>query len=88
MMILITIHDEAAVKTESDWEKLAKGILKGELKRRSVSYQELADKLAQIGAHETPQNIANKVSRGRFTAVFMLQCLSVIGCKTIRLDGQ
>jgi hypothetical protein len=79
---------EIAMPAEPKWEALAKGILKGELKRRNVSYQELANRLAEIGVHETPQNIANKVSRGRFTAVFMLQCLSVIGCKDVRLDNQ
>lgn len=74
------------METESDWDALAKGILKGELKRRNVSYQELATKLAAIGVHETPQNIANKISRGRFTAVFLLQCLDVVGCSSVRLQ--
>jgi hypothetical protein len=73
------------MKTDSEWEAQAKGLLKAELKRRTVSYQQLAEKLAEIGVRETPQNIANKISRGRFTAVFMLQCLSVIGVETIRL---
>ncbi len=75
------------MKTESEWEALAKGLLKGELKRRNVSYQELANKLAEIGVHETPANIANKISRGRFTAVFMLQCLSVVGSEVIRISS-
>jgi len=30
--------------------------------------------------------LANKIARGSFTAVFFLQCLSVIGCHTVRLD--
>lgn len=71
------------MKSEPEWEALAKGVLKGELKRRNVSYQQLAERLAEIGVRETPQNIANKISRGRFTAVFLLQCLSVIGCRTV-----
>ena len=66
MMMLITTNDEAAVEAESNWVKLPNGILKAELKRRSVFYQELADKLAQIGVRETPQNIANKISRGGY----------------------
>ena len=74
------------MKTESEWEAIAKGPLKAELKRRNVSYQGLANKLAEIGVHETPQNIANKISRGRFTAVFMLQCLFVIGCRQLLLE--
>ncbi len=73
------------MRTDSEWEALAKGLLKAELKRRNVSYQELANRLAAIGVHETSANIANKISRGRFTAVIMLQCLSVIGAETIRI---
>ena len=67
------------------WESKVKGLLKAELKRREVTYQQLAEKLAAIGITETPENIANKISRGRFSAVFMVQCLEVIGCQTIRL---
>lgn len=68
-----------------NWESKVKGLLKAELKRREVTYQQLAEKLAVIGVTETPENIANKISRGRFSAVFMVQCLEVIGCQTIRL---
>jgi hypothetical protein len=41
-----------------------KNLLKGELKRRGVSYRELMDELAAIGISETERNIANKISRG------------------------
>lgn len=68
-----------------DWESKVKGLLKAELKRRDVTYQQLADKLAEVGVQETPENIANKVSRGKFSAVFLVQCLEVIGCQTVRL---
>lgn len=69
-----------------NWENKVKGLLKAELKRKGVTYQELAAKLAAVGVSETPENIANKISRGKFSAVFLLQCLSVIGAVTIRLD--
>jgi len=68
-----------------DWEAKVKGLLKAELKRRDVTYQELADRLATQGVAETPENIANKISRGKFSAVFLIQCLEVIGCQTVRL---
>ncbi len=67
-----------------DWEAKVKGLLKAELKRRDITYQELAEKLTAIGVTETPQNIANKISRGKFSAVFLMQCLDVIGCQTVR----
>lgn len=70
----------------TDYNKLVKNILKAELKRRGVSYRELADRLAQIGVHENERNIANKISRGGFSAAFFVQCLDVIGCSRINVD--
>lgn len=71
---------------DQQWENKVKGLLKAELKRRNFSYQELVEKLAVLGVNETPENIANKISRGKFTAVFLMQCLDAIGCQTIRMD--
>ena len=63
-----------------------KGVLKAELKRRNVSYKQLAEKLELLGVHESEKNINNKISRGGFTAVFFVQCLVAIGCTTLRLE--
>ena len=46
---------------------------------------ELAEKLTAMGVPESERNIANKISRGGFTAVFFVQCLVAIGCQTMRL---
>jgi hypothetical protein len=62
-----------------------KGILKAELKRRNLSYADLAAKLAEIGVDDSERNITNKLSRGSFSAVFFVQCLDAIGCTTLRL---
>jgi len=70
----------------TDWAEQAKNVLKAELKRRNVGYRELAEKLTAAGSPETERNIANKISRGGFTAAFFIQCLSVIGCTTLRLE--
>jgi Domain of unknown function (DUF6471) len=70
----------------ADWEARAKGLLKSELKRRGITYSQLVDKLADIGVTEAEPNIRNKLSRGKFTATFMLQCLEAIGAKDLRLD--
>ncbi len=75
-----------AKANETEWQARAKNLLKAELKRRGVSYRELVDKLAPLGVEETERNIANKISRGGFTAVFLIQCLEAIGSKEMRLD--
>jgi hypothetical protein len=71
--------------TDANWQARAKGLLKAELKRRGVSYKQLAEKLEKFGVKETPENIANKISRGGFSAVFLLQCLDAIDCKSIQV---
>jgi hypothetical protein len=73
---------------KNPWEARVQGILKAELKRRSVTYAQLVDKLAAIGVDETEPNIRNKLARGKFTAAFMLQCLDAIGCSTLRLSEE
>ncbi|MDE0877473.1 MAG: DUF6471 domain-containing protein [Sphingomonas bacterium] len=76
------------MKTDKDWEHEAKGLLKGELKRRGVTYAQLAGKLADIGVMDSEPNIRNKLARGKFTAVFLIQCLEAIGSSSLRLsDG-
>lgn len=70
---------------ETDWQARVKGILKAELKRRNLGYRELAERLEVFGVHETERNIANKISRGGFSAVFFVQCLEAIGAKELRL---
>jgi len=74
------------VKTPKDWEDQAKGLLKAELKRRNVSYAQLVDKLAEIGVMDSEPNVRNKLSRGKFTAVFLLQCLEAIGASSLRVS--
>lgn len=68
-----------------EYETRAKNLLKGELKRRGVSYAQLVEKLAAMEVHETERNLANKISRGGFSAAFLLQCLTAVGSTELRL---
>jgi len=70
---------------DKEWSDRVKGILKAELKRRNVSYKELARRLEAMGIHDSERNINNKISRGGFTASFFVQCLVAIGCQSVRL---
>lgn len=65
---------------QTDWEEKAANLLKAELKRKGVTYAQLAEK---IGDKEV--NIRNKLSRGKFSAAYMLQCLDAIGAADLRL---
>jgi hypothetical protein len=77
---------ESDMPERTDWEERAKGIIRGEMARRGVTYAQLTEKLARIGVDENERNLRNKVSRGKFTAGFMLQCLAALGAQQLRLD--
>lgn len=69
----------------AEWEARVKAMLKAELKRKGVTYAQLVERLADIGVVDSEPNIRNKLARGKFTAVFLLQCLEAIGTRDIRL---
>lgn len=68
-----------------DYESKAKNLLKGELKRRGITYAQLAERLAERGVDENERNLNNKISRGGFSAAFMILCFESIGCLDLRL---
>ena len=65
---------------QTDWEMQAANILKAELKRKGVTYAQLADLI-----NDKEVNIRNKLSRGKFSAAFLLQSLASIGQSDLRL---
>ncbi len=68
------------------WEAKARGLVRAEMARHGLTYSQLVEKLKTIGVSENERNLRNKVSRGKFTAAFLLQCLSAMGTHTRHLD--
>ncbi len=73
------------MKTDAEWHAQVKGIIRGEMKRRNLTYDQLAERLTAIGVQATAPVLRTKVSRGGFSAVFMVQCLEAIGTETLHL---
>lgn len=71
---------------QTEWETKAANLLKAELKRKGVTYAQLAEKLEGIGIYEKEVNIRNKLSRGKFSAAFLLQCMNAIESSTLHLS--
>jgi hypothetical protein len=69
-----------------NWENEARRIVRAELVRRGITYKGLAARLVGIGVEETERSIANKMSRGTFTFVFVLQCLQAVGAKSMAIE--
>lgn len=70
----------------SNWDDKAKRLLKSELIKRGVSNSSLVLLLNEIGVEETKASIDSKISRGSFSATFLLQCLTVIGCHKLEIE--
>lgn len=65
---------------QTDWEAKAANILKAELKRQGVTYAQLAEMI-----RDKEPNVRNKLSRGKFSAAFLIMSLQAIGVRTIQV---
>ena len=75
------------VKSEGEWSEDVKRLLRAEMSRRGVTYEQLSERLTAIGISDSPVNLRNKVARGKFTATFLVQCLMALGVRSLRLYG-
>lgn len=71
---------------KTDWEARVANMLKAELKRQGVTYAQLVERLSALGVDEKEVNIRNKLARGKFSAVFLVQCLTAIGTDRFSLQ--
>lgn len=59
--------------------------IRGEMARQGITYAQLVERLDAIGVKEDERNLRNKVSRGKFTAAFLLACLSALGAGRVEV---
>lgn len=71
---------------ENDWNNKAKALIKVELAKKDIGYEELEQLLLSIGVVENKLNIANKLNRGKFSFSFALQIFKALGLKNLRLE--
>lgn len=74
----------------TNWNEKAKRLLKSELVRRGVGSEDLVTLLENIGVEETKASIDSKISRGTFSAAFLIQCLNAMGVRSFvpEVDSQ
>lgn len=68
-----------------EWNGRATNLLKSEMARAGVSYEELISRLHALDVDESYKGIANKINRGAFSFVFFMQCMKALGTTEIRL---
>jgi hypothetical protein len=61
------------------WEQESKALLRAELARADINYKVLSRKLEEIGVIDSPSALSSKISRGKFTFAFFLQCMTALG---------
>lgn len=64
--------------TTVDWPDAASRLLKAELARAGLTFAQLAARLQRMGVRETESSVKNKLFRGSFSAVFLMQCLAAM----------
>lgn len=77
--------DNRTATDDTTWERLVKNMLRAEMMRRGVSYEQLVARLAALGVEDNVLNLRNKVARGRFTAPFFVQCMVAIGVTNLQV---
>lgn len=74
-----------ASPVNSDFEDRAKRLLRSAIDAKGVTVEELTSRLAAIGVDMSKGGVANKISRGGFSAAFFLECVEALGLE-IRVD--
>lgn len=74
------------VMTQEEWNRLATNLLKAELARAGIGYEELIKRLSELGVKESYKGIANKINRGAYSFAFFMQCMKAVNQKTIRFE--
>jgi hypothetical protein len=72
--------------SQDDWAEKAKRMLKAELKRADVTYDDLAKRLTDMGLPETQASVTMKINRGAFPTWFFMASMKAIGKDAVRLD--
>lgn len=78
--------EQSEKKIKDVWTLRSKRFLQAELKRRGVTYADLARRLTDMGIRETEGSITVKINRGTFPVWFFLAALNAIGCPQVRLE--
>lgn len=66
-----------------EWRQLVERLIKGEMSRRGVKYQDLSQRLTAIGINQSADNLRNKVNKGILGADLLLQIMYVLNFRKI-----
>jgi predicted DNA-binding ribbon-helix-helix protein len=73
--------------TQSDyWYALATKIIRTEMTKRNLTYEELVKNLREIGVEINVGNLRARISQGAFSSALFIQCLRAMRVKNLLLE--
>ena len=69
------------MKTEKDYKAEAKKMVRVAMVQHDVTYKDLSERMEKVGHVESEGALRNKISRGSFSAAFMLMVMELIESK-------
>lgn len=70
----------------TNWRMVVQRLIKSEMTLKGIKYQELSDKLAEIGVSQSADNLRNKVNKGILGADLLVQLMFVMDVKKVERD--
>ncbi|EPJ45416.1 MAG: hypothetical protein OFPII_27800 [Osedax symbiont Rs1] len=68
---------------DTDYRELISRIVKSEMSKRKIRYEDLSQSLADLGTIQTSANLRNKINRGIMGADLFIQLILVLNVKQI-----
>jgi hypothetical protein len=69
--------------SSTEWRDLVSRLLKSEMSKRKLKYEDLSRALAEWGVVQTADNLRNKINRGILGADLLVQLLVVLNVKSV-----
>lgn len=70
-----------------EYEDKAKELLRSMLRESGHDYEALAAKLNAMGIEISARGLENKISRGGFSAAFLLQCMKALNISDVQAEA-
>lgn len=70
-----------------EYEDKAKELLRSMLRESGNDYEGLAVKLNAMGIEISARGLENKISRGGFSAAFLLQCMKALNIRDVQAEA-
>lgn len=72
---------------QAQWREVVSRLIKSEMSKRKLKYDDLSQLLAQHGTVQTSANLRNKINRGIMGAELLLQILMVMNISQLDMES-